>query len=149
MDFITKLFDMDLSALVPEMPVFLTGAYILMVLAVLAGPVALTTLGALYLFRPVPEANYRFGFRTYFGMGSVEAWRFSQRIAGLIFGALGALLTIIMLIVVFCFIGKDLLQIARTAVICLLWQVGLTLIARISIGVMAGVYFDKNGNRRR
>ena len=82
-------------------------------------------------------------------MGSVEAWRFSQRMAGLIFGALGALLLIIMLIVVFCFIGKDLLQIARTAVICLLWQVGLTLIARISICVMAGVYFDKNGNRRR
>ena len=149
MDFITKLFDMDLSALVPEMSVFLTGTYILMVAAVLAGPVALTALGALYLFRPVPEANFRFGFRTYFGMGSVEAWRFSQRMAGLIFGALGVLLTVIMVIVAFCFIGKDLLQIAKTAVICLLWQVGLTLIARITISVMAGVYFDKNGNRRK
>ena len=149
MDFIAKLFDIDFSVFVPKLPVFLGLVRTLLVLAVLAGPAALTTLGALYLFRPVPEANYRFGFRTYFGMGSVEAWRFSQRIAGLIFGALGALLTIIMLIVVFCFIGKDLLQVARTAVICLLWQVGLTLIARITISVIAGVYFDKNGNRRR
>ena len=149
MDFITKLFDIDFSVFIPKLPIFLGLTHTLLVLAVLAGPVTLTVLGALYLFRPVPEANYRFGFRTYFGMGSVEAWRFSQRIAGLIFGALGALLLVVMLIVVFCFIGKDLLQIAKIAVISLLWQVGLTLVARISLSIMVGMYFDKNGNRRR
>ena len=92
MGVITKIFDMDLSKLVPAMPVFLGFVRTLLVLAVLAGPVLLTVLGAMYLFKPAPEANFKYGFRTYFGMGSIEAWQFSQKIAGLIFGALGVLL---------------------------------------------------------
>lgn len=149
MDLITKLFDMDLSALVPEMSVFLTGARTLLILAVLAGPIALLVLGSLYLFRPTPEANYHFGFRTYYGMGSIEAWQFSQKIAGMAFGGLGAVLLIVMLIVVLCFGGKDLLQIAGTCLVCLLWQAGLALLARLAVAILAGVYFDKNGNHRR
>ena len=141
--------EFDLANFIPAVDSILGWIEMLVRIFVLAAPICILVFGLCFLFLPPKEANHRAGYRTYFGMGSVEAWRFSQRIAGLIFGALGALLLIIMLIVVFCFIGKDLLQIARTAVICLLWQVGLTLIARISICVMAGVYFDKNGNRRR
>ncbi|MBE7002301.1 MAG: SdpI family protein [Ruminococcaceae bacterium] len=149
MEIITKLFDMDLSKLVPEMPAFLGLVRTLLVLAVLAGPILLTVLGALYLFKPAPEANYTYGFRTYFGMGSIEAWRFSQKIAGLIFGALGVLLLLIMFIVVLTFIKKDLFQAAHTAVICLIWQAALALVARLAIAILCSVYFDKNGGPRR
>ena len=149
MDLITKLFDIDFAALVPELSVFLKLTRTLLALAVLAGPISLVTLGALYLFKPTPEANFRFGFRTYFGMGSVEAWRFSQKIAGLTFGALGAALLIAMLIVVLCFMGKDLLQVARASMISLFVQVGLILLGRLVPAVLCGVYFDKNGDRRR
>ncbi len=149
MDFVTKLFDLDLSKFVPEMPVFLGGLRAILVLAVLIGPVLLVTLGAMYLLRPAPEANFKYGFRTYFGMGSIEAWRFSQKIAGLAFGGLGAILLLVMLIVVLTFFGKDLFRIANTAIICLLWQAGLSLIARLVVAIMCYTYFDKNGDRRK
>lgn len=149
MDLISKLFDIDFAALVPELSVFLKLTRTLLALAVLAGPGCLVALGGLYLFKPTPEANFRFGFRTYFGMGSVEAWRFSQKIAGLTYGALGAALLLAMVIVVFCFIGKDLLQVARMSMICLLIQFVLILLARLVPAILAGVFFDGKGNRRR
>ena len=149
MDIITKLFDLDLSKFVPAMPVFLGALRALLVIIILAGPILLVTLGAMYLLRPAPEANFKYGFRTYYGMGSVEAWKFSQKIAGLAYGGLGAILLLVMFIIVLTFFGKDLFRIANTAIICLLWQVGLTLIARITVGVMCYIYFDKDGNRKK
>ena len=149
MELISNLFDMDLSKLVPKLPVFLGFVNTFLVLAVLIGPILLVVLGALYLFKPAPEANFKYGFRTYFGMGSIEAWQFSQRIAGLIFGGLGVLLLVIMLIVVLTFIGKDLFRIAGTAIVCLIIQAVLTLAARVAISVLCWKYFDKDGNRRK
>jgi hypothetical protein len=149
MDFITKLFDLDLSKFVPEMPAFLGGLRALLVLAILIGPILLVALGAMYLLRPAPEANFKYGFRTYFGMGSIEAWQFSQKIAGLAFGGLGAVLLLIMFIVVLTFFKKDLFQIANTAIVCLIWQAVLALIARIVVSILCWKYFDRNGDRRR
>ena len=149
MEIITKLFDLDLSKFVPEMPVFLGGLRAILVLAVLIGPILLVTLGAMYLLRPAPEANFKYGFRTYFGMGSVEAWKFSQKIAGLAYGGLGAVLLLIMFIVVLTFFKKDLFQIANSAIACLIWQAALALIARITVSILCCVYFDRNGDRRR
>ena len=149
MDFITKLFDLDLSKFVPEMPAFLGGLRALLVLAILIGPILLVTLGAMYLLRPAPEANFKYGFRTYFGMGSIEAWRFSQKIGGLAFGGLGAVLLLVMFIVVLTFFKKDLFQIANNAIVCLIWQAALALIARITVSILCCVYFDRNGDRRR
>ena len=57
--------------------------------AVMIGPVIALILGLAYLFLAPKEANYYFGYRCYFGMGSVRAWRFTQRIAGMILGGLG------------------------------------------------------------
>ena len=149
MELITKLFDMDLSALVPEISKFFGTLRAVLVLAVLAGPILLLVLGWMYLYKPAPEANFKYGFRTYYGMGSIEAWRFSQRMAGLAFGGLGALLFLAMFIVVLTFIGKDLFQIATTSIICLIIQAVLVLIARTAIAIMCRVYFDKDGNHRR
>ena len=61
--------------------------------AVMIGPVIALILGLAYLFLAPKEANYYFGYRCYFGMGSVRAWRFTQRIAGMILGGLGLILT--------------------------------------------------------
>lgn len=149
MSFISKIFDLDFSKFVPEMPVLLGFLRALLVIIILAGPILLVTLGVMYLLRPAPEANYKYGFRTYFGMGSVEAWRFSQKIAGLVYGGLGIILLLVMFIIVMTFFKKDLFQIANSAIICLLWQVGLTLIARIAVGVMCFIYFDKDGARKK
>ena len=148
MGLITKLFDIDLTNFVPEMDKFLGSIKALLVLAVLIGPILLLTLGAMYLFKPVPEANFKYGFRTYFGMGSVEAWQFAQRMGGMVFGGLGAVLLLAMLITVM-FFGKSLSRAANIAAVCLICQTVLTLIARSVVAILAAVYFDKDGNRRR
>ena len=149
MDFISKMLNIDFGALVPKLPVFLGLMRTLMAFALLAGPVALLVLAALYLYKPAPEANYNFGYRTYYGMGSVEAWKFSQRFAGLIFGGLGAGLAVIMLIVILFFIGKTLLTVAIMVTVCLVIQIILLIAARIVIAKQCKKYFDENGDRRR
>ena len=149
MDFINKIFNFELATMVPDMALVLDKVRLAVTVAVLLGPAFLLILGLIYFFIPPKEANHRLGFRTYFGMGSVEAWKFSQKIAGLAYGGLGAILLLVMFIIVLTFFGKDLFRIANTAIICLLWQVGLTLIARITVGVMCYIYFDKDGNRKK
>ena len=57
--------------------------------AVMIGPIITLILGLAYLFLAPKEANYYFGYRCYFGMGSVRAWRFTQRLAGVCLGGLG------------------------------------------------------------
>ena len=149
MELITKLFDIDFASLVPELPTFLGLIRTLLVLAMLAGPVALLSLGALYLYKPAPEANFKYGYRTYYGMGSIEAWKFSQKIGGLVFGALGAFLLLAMFIVSLCFIGKDLMVVSVMAMISLIVQAVLVLAARITLYYWCKKYFDKDGNRRQ
>lgn len=149
MDLITKLFDFDFASLVPELPTFLRLVRTLLALVMLAGPVALVSAAALYLYKPAPEANFKYGFRTYYGMGSIEAWTFSQKIAGLVLGALGAGLTLIMLIVILCFIGKDLMVVSVMAMVSLIVQAVLVLAARITLYYWCKKYFDKDGNRRK
>ena len=149
MELITKIFDLDLASLVPELGSFLTDVRTLLILAMLVGPVLLIVFGGIYLLRPPAEANHRFGFRTYFGMGSVEAWQYAQRIAGLAFGGLGALLLIVMIVVVICMEKQDVFRMANTALVCLLVQTGLALAARLTATILVTVYFDANGDRRR
>ncbi len=115
----------------------------------LFGPFLLLVRGLIYCFIPPKEANYRFGFRTYFGMGSVEAWRFTQRIAGIAFGSLGLILLIVMLVVIGGFDARDHFEMVNTAMSALLWQAGLALLARFVTAVLAAVFFDRKGNRRR
>ena len=149
MEFINKIFDLDLSVLVPEMGQVLDKTRMLVTVSVLIGPILLLALGLIYFFKPPKEANHKFGFRTYFGMGSVEAWRFTQRIGGIAFGGLGALLLIIMLFVILGFHAKDHFEMVNAAMVALLWQVGLALLARLAIAILAAVFFDRKGNRRR
>ena len=149
MDIITGLFDMDFAALVPEMGAMLGFVRFILSMLLLAVPLSMLILGVMYLFMPPPEANYKFGFRTYFGMGSVEAWRFSQKIAGIAFGCLGLILLVVAIIVDFTFIGKDTYQVAGTAISVLLWQAILALLARLAAGILCAVYFTADGSRRR
>jgi len=117
--------------------------------AVMIGPLLLLALGLLYFFKAPKEANHSFGFRTYFGMGSVEAWRYTQRLAGMILGGLGIILTVIMGIICLTWGGKDTLQILDRAVSCLIWEVVLAAIAWGGIVLHISLRYDKEGNLRK
>ena len=79
----------DPATLLPDLSKVFGSLVTVCKFAVMAGPVVLLILGLAYLFLAPKEANYYFGYRCYYGMGSVNAWRFTQRIAGALLGLLG------------------------------------------------------------
>ena len=117
--------------------------------AVMIGPIVLLILGLAYLFLAPKEANYYFGYRCYFGMGSVHAWRFTQRMAGIILGGLGLVLTIIMYAISGGFAQMDVSDMVWKAVDCLVWEAVLALLATIAINVTAALRFDRRGEYRK
>ena len=140
---------LDLSKLVPELEGLMGKAGSIARWAVMIGPLLLVALGLLYFFKAPKEANHSFGFRTYFGMGSIEAWRYTQRLAGLVMGAIGILLTVIMGIVCLTWGGKDTLQVLDKALACLIWEVILTAVTCGGLVLHISLRYDKEGNKRK
>lgn len=150
MEAITKLLEnFDLSHIIPPMDTLLGKVEAAVRLAIILGPLVILGLGLIYLFAAPKEANYRLGFRTYFGMGSVEAWNFTQRIAGLSFSALGLLLTLIMGIISLTLGGKEADRMVQIGMGCMIWEVVLIGLCCLGVSIAAGVFFDKKGNRRK
>ena len=152
MDFenIKELLDsFDPASLLPEMGTVLEFISKAMGILVLVGPLVLLVLGLAYLFIAPREANHSFGYRCFFGMGSVEAWRFTQRLAGIVLGGLGLILTVIMLIVCASFRGMEIMPMTEKAVVALLWQAGTALAGCLGVNITAAVLFNAAGEPRR
>ena len=139
----------DPAALLPDLSDLFGSLATLCRFAVMIGPVVLLVLGLAYLFLSPREANYYFGYRCYFGMGSVQAWRFTQRMAGMLFGGVGLILTIVMYVISGGFAGMEITQMVWKAAGCLAWQVGITLALTLLINFLAFFFFDAKGNPRR
>ena len=139
----------DPAALLPEIDSIVGKVQVLCSLAILAAPIIMLCMGIAYLFFAPREANYYFGYRTAFGMGSVSAWRHTQKVAGLIFGGLGLILTILMLMICLTLSSRQAMDMVWLAVKCLIWEGVLGLIAKFSINSIALYTYDYNGNKRR
>lgn len=150
MEKITAFFDsIDLAKLVPELDTLLGKVQTVTTVALLIGPILMLAFGLWFFFLPPKEANHQAGFRTWFGMGSVAAWRFTQRLAGIVWGGLGLILTVVMVIISMTFGSKDIMGIVNTAFVALIWQVGLALISYLAICIIVTICFDSKGNLRR
>ena len=114
--------------------------------AVLIGPIILLLLGIAYLLFAPKEANYHFGYRCYYGMGSVEAWRFTQRLAGILWSVLGLVLTAAMVLLTNGFAEMDVYDAVWTAVKYVLWEVGLAALSCIVINTMVMIRFTYSGD---
>lgn len=148
-DSIKELMDgFDPASLLPELSSVFDFAATVCRIAVLVGPIILLILGLAYLFFAPREANYYFGYRCYYGMGSVEAWRFTQRLAGAVLGGLGLVLTGVMLVMSGSFAGMEAMDMVWKAFWCLIWQAVLVLIANAAIWAAAFFRFDAKGNYR-
>ena len=139
----------DLSAVIPELETFLGKMEFYARLVVLIGPLLLLGFGLWYYFAPPKEANFRAGYRTYFGMGSVEAWRFTQRLAGMAWSGLGALLTIIMGLISIGFRGMEATGMIKSVTACLVWELVLLVISCAAIETLVFLSYDKDGKRRK
>ena len=150
MDAILSLLEgFDLNKFIPPLDSVLGWALLIARLAVLIGPLLLLGFGLWYTFAPPKEANHSIGFRAFYGMGSVAAWQYTQRLTGLIWGAMGTLLTIIMLIISLGFSGETLSDSVWSACVCLIVEVVLVLISVIAINVLVAIRFDYDGNLRK
>ena len=150
MDKITAIFEsLDFAKLLPQMDRLLGVILTVARVAVLIGPIVMVVLGLWYFFLPPKEANHRAGFRTYFGMGSVEAWQFTQKLAGIAVGGAGLVLGVVMIFISVGFGGKDLMVVAESAIRCLIWQAVIALVVYLGVSVTAAILFDAKGDRRK
>lgn len=139
----------DPAALLPELGDIFSTITTICQIAVMVGPILLLVLGLAYLFFAPREANYYFGYRCYFGMGSVEAWRFTQRLAGIVLGLSGLILSGIMLLLSAGFPGMTPVETVWRAFWCLIWQAVIALLANGGIWLAAFLRFDARGNFRK
>ena len=145
-----KAFDsFDLATLFPKLDSVFGRITLICRVCVLVGPILLLILGLCYLFLAPKEANYYLGYRCYYGMGSVHAWRFTQRIAGMILGGLGLILTVVMGILSLGFASMEIEAMVWRAVWCLVWEAVLSLLATLAINGLAMYWFDRKGELRR
>ena len=117
--------------------------------AVLAGPLVLLGMGLAYLFLSPKEANYHFGYRCYFGMGSVNAWRFTQRLAGIVWAVLGLILTVVMVLRTGSYGEMDVMQVVESAISCLLWEIGIAAVSCVLINLIVMFTYNSKGYPRK
>lgn len=139
----------DPAALLPDLSDLFGSLATLCRFAVMIGPVVLLILGLAYLFLSPKEANYYFGYRCYFGMGSVQAWRFTQRMAGLLFGGVGLILTIVMFLISGGFAEMEVTDMVWRAAGCLAWQAIIAIVLTLLVNFLAFFFFDAKGGPRR
>ena len=148
-DSIKELMDgFDPASLLPELDSVFGKIELVCRIAVMVGPVLLIALGITYLLLSPKEANHHLGYRCYFGMGSVQAWRFTQKFSGVVLGGLGLILTAIMVFMMMSFRGMEVEAMLWRAVKCLIWEAALALLANLAIQAAAFFLFDANGDYR-
>ena len=138
----------DPASLLPELSSVFDFVSAVCRFAVLVGPIILLALGLAYLLFAPREANYYFGYRCYYGMGSVEAWRFTQRLAGAVLGGVGLVLTGVMLVISSGFAGMNAMDMVWKAFWCLVWQAAVILAANAAVWAVTFFRFDAKGNYR-
>ncbi len=139
----------DPASLLPDLGNVFGWIELICRIVVLIGPALLLILGLTYLFLSPREANHYLGYRCYFGMGSVQAWRFTQRIAGVVLGVLGLGMGAVMFFISNGFQGMAVDSLVWHAARCLLWEAGLALAANAAIHLTAALLFDRKGEPRR
>jgi uncharacterized membrane protein len=148
-DILSLLQDFDVANFLPAPDKFLNSLEGWVRLLILAGPLVMLALGAWYYFAPPKEANHAAGFRTYYSMGSVKAWLFAQKLAGMAYMALGGVLTVLMLIVSLFFNGEKAMAMITAALICVILEVILVAAVWVVLNILIMKAYDKDGNPRK
>ena len=149
MEKITELLNnFSLEKYIPKLDSVMGWVQWLISLAIRVGPICILVLGLIYLLIPPKEANWKAGYRTYFGMGSIMAWNFTQRVAGVLMIPTGLLLTVIAYAKIGKFSDYDLMTMAQKAFGAIIFQVVCALIIYIFMFVLTAVMFTRNGDCR-
>ena len=139
----------DPASLLPELDNVLSGLAPICRVAVLVGPVLTLFFGLLYIFASPKEANYHLGYRCYYGMGSVEAWRYTQKLAGIVLAALGLILSVAMLLVSGSFPRMETMDLLWRTVYALVAQAIVLAVSCLTINTAVALRFDGKGLERK
>ena len=139
----------DPAALLPNLDTVLGKLALIARIAVLVGPAAMVIMGLTYLFLSPKEANHYLGYRCYYGMGSVEAWQFTQRLAGIVWGAMGLVLGVVMLVLSSDFAELQTMDLLWKAVYCAAGEGIAVLAAWIGVNATIAARFDSRGDLRK
>ena len=117
-------------------------------LAVKIGPLCILILGLIHMLIPPREANHKAGYRTFFGMGSPMAWRFTQRVSGAIMTVLGLILTLTASGAAKSFPEMDPMDMIDKAFSLVKGQVICSLAVFVFMIVLTALLFNFKGNLR-
>lgn len=140
--------DLDPSTLLPKITDLTSFAVTVCRLCILLVPLALLLVGLAYLLFAPKEANYYFGYRTAFGMGSVSAWRHTQKVAGAMFALLGLVLLLGMFLYSAGMGSMEPMNMVWSTIGCLALEGVLVIAARFLVNTVAMVTFNFRGERR-
>ncbi len=139
---------LDLGKLLPELGQLLGKLETWVHLSLFIIPFVMSVLGIWYLFFPPKEANRHVGFRSLFAMGSPQAWRYAQKLAGIAWGGVGIVLLVLMLIVTVVTKNTPLNALVPTAIIWLIIQLALVLVCYVAVQAVLASKFDYQGKKR-
>ena len=150
MDALMSLFEgFDFANFIPDIHSVLGWMETIARIAVMAAPLVLLGFGLLYLLAPPKEANHSLGFRFWWSMASLDAWQFTQHLAGMVWTVLGLVLTIVMGILCNGFRGMEVSEMLWLAIRCILWELGIAVVSTLAIQITVIVRYDIRGWRRK
>ena len=135
----------DLTKLLPDLSTFLGKVEALTRIAIMIAPLVLLGLGLLYFLASPKEANYKLGYRCFWGMSSVEAWQFTQKLAGIVWSILGFVLCIVMTVQSGKFQGMEADAMAYLAMKYLLVELVCVVVSILLINLTVFVCFNHKG----
>ena len=138
-----------LDALIPNLEKLMGDMRSWLGIAMIIGPVIFIVMGLVYYFLAPPEANHKLGYRTYFGMGSVTAWKFTQKLAGIVWGGLGIILAIVAIIGCVIMVGQELNKATTTALTILIIEAVAAVLAFLTVEITVLLRYDMNGSARK
>lgn len=138
----------DIAELLPELEKFISDLRFWAGLFMLIGPLVMLGLGLWFFFLPTKEANHHIGFRTRISMGSVSAWRYSQKLAGLFYIVVGGAFTLLSIIMIIILSFSNPMAMATTAFILMVIQALVALAIWIVLQILIGRHFDMSGKKK-
>ena len=138
-----------LDAIIPQLNQLLRSMRLWMAIAMIIGPVCLIGLGLFYRKWAPPEANHKLGYRTYFGMGSVNAWKYTQKLAGKVWFGVGIALAAVALLGSVLVLVMDPSKGTTIALVVLVIEFIVALAAYATVELMVLKRYDINGKKRK
>lgn len=138
----------DLAKILPDLSTFLGKVEAVTRVAVMIAPLVLLGLGLLYFLASPKEANYKLGYRCFWGMSSVESWQFTQKLAGAVWSIMGFTLCVVMTVLSGKFRGMEANVMVDLAVKYLLIQLACVVGSIILINLTVFVCFNRKGIMR-